>query len=41
MLANRAADPERGCGAFDVNLPVKLAQSIGAKSSCHQMQVTS
>jgi hypothetical protein len=24
MLANRAADPERGCGAFDVTLPVKL-----------------
>ena len=23
MLANRAADPERGCGAFDVSLPVK------------------
>jgi hypothetical protein len=24
MLANRAADPERGCGAFDETLPVKL-----------------
>jgi hypothetical protein len=25
LLANRAADPERGCGAFDVSLPIKLA----------------
>ena len=25
LLANRAADPERGCGAFDVTLPIKLA----------------
>jgi hypothetical protein len=25
LLSNRAADPERGCGAFDTTLPIEVA----------------